>query len=72
MSAKAQHPLLRRAHGRGLALLVGASIAVLAVLGVVVWLVLTGGDDKTPRAAAHGMSLRQLKDFASNVGHPVY
>jgi hypothetical protein len=56
------------------ALLVAAGIALLAILGVVLWLVLRGGSDtsSSPGAPAAAASFRRLSQFASSVGHPVY
>ena len=55
------------------ALLAAAGIALLAILGVVLWLVLRGGTEtSSSQAPAAAASFRRLSQFASSVGHPVY
>jgi len=74
MPAEAQQPVLRGVYARRPALVAVAGIALLALLGVVLWLLLRGDGGKTTarRAPANGMSIRQLNEFAGSLGHPVY
>ena len=72
MPPEAHHPLLRGVNPRQPAVLVGAGIAVLVILGIVLWLVLRGGGGNTARRApARGMSTRDLNELAGSIGHPV-
>ncbi|MFL5918537.1 MAG: hypothetical protein ACJ74X_07415 [Gaiellaceae bacterium] len=73
VSAEGQHHVLRGVHARRPALLVGAGIAMLVILGIILWLVLRGGGETTARRApAKGMSIRELNELAGSIGHPVY
>ena len=74
MPAEARHPVLRGVNARQPAVLVGAGIALLAVLGVVLWLLLRGGGGNatSSRASAEAMSIRDLDQLAGSLGHPVY
>ena len=72
MPPEAHHPLLRGVNPRQPAVLVGAGIAVLVILGIVLWLVLRGGGNTARRAPARGMSIRDLNELAGSIGHPVY
>lgn len=74
MPAEAQQPVLRGVYARRPALLVGAGVVLLVVLGIVLWLLLRGDGGKTTsrRAPANGMSIRQLNEFAGSIGHAVY
>ncbi|MFL6020734.1 MAG: hypothetical protein ACJ74A_06290, partial [Gaiellaceae bacterium] len=73
MSAEGQHHVLRGVHARRPALLVGAGIAMLVILGIILWLVLRGPDETTARRApAKAMSIRDLNELAASIGHPVY
>jgi hypothetical protein len=72
--AEAHQPVLRGVYARRPALILGAGIALLAILGIVLWLVL-GGDGGNPasrRAPANAVSIRELNEFAGSIGHPVY
>ena len=81
MRADTEHPVspdasaqARAAVYRRPAVLVGFAAALLAVLGVVVWLVLRddGQTASSGRASAEAASIRRLNEFAGSVGHPVY
>jgi hypothetical protein len=79
--AEVEHPVspgvraqARAAAYRRPALLAGAAVVLLAVLGVVLWLVLRG-DGETESSgptSASAASIQRLNEFASSVGHPVY
>jgi hypothetical protein len=51
-----------------------AALALAAALGLVLWLVLRGGDGskRSTRAPATAASIQRLNTFASAVGHPIY
>jgi hypothetical protein len=78
----AQHPVERAAdartgiaaYARTPAVLIAAAIALAVVLGLVIWLLVRGGEKTTRpfRAPASAASIRRLNAFASSVGHPIY
>jgi hypothetical protein len=64
------HALLQKPHIR-----VGALIALAFVAGLIVWLVVRGGDSSTVPAqtgAAEGASAARLKSVADALGHPIF
>jgi hypothetical protein len=52
----------------------GAALVLAAALGIILWLVLRGGDGskRSTRAPATAASIQRLNAFASSVGHPIY
>lgn len=85
MSEQAERPARRGAiatsessgdegHRRAPVVAAIAAIAVLVVVGIVVWLVVRGGGEPSSvrRAPATVASIRALNVFASSVGHPIY
>jgi hypothetical protein len=67
----AQLAALLRSRG----VLVSGAVVLAIVIGVVVWLLVRGGNEeagKSKRAPATAASIQRLNAFASSVGHPIY
>ena len=68
--ARTSHELLQ-----GPRIRVGALVALAFVAGLIVWLVVRGGDsttEPTQAAAAEGASVARLQSVADALGHPIY
>jgi hypothetical protein len=63
------------AYARNPVLVVTGAVALAAVIGIVLWLLLRGGEENAaqlPGTKATAVSLNRLNAFAGSIGHPIY